>query len=206
MHLLAIFIAESLHALEPLPLMDVINVNPIDISVAKPPKSLVVDAEAGLLMASAVKAQVVHRTQTRVLETRATITSANGVNHEHTFCLHPDVPSFIALDARPGKLLATDTEDLGHRMWHCLWSPPTIGVVNGKKLVFFGGGDGICYAFEALTSTPDKLVHFKQVWSYDCVPPNYRDPLGDGKSFNYYIASARRATSGLCSKARISCP
>ncbi|MBX7211102.1 MAG: PQQ-binding-like beta-propeller repeat protein [Verrucomicrobiaceae bacterium] len=119
-------------------------------------------------------------------------TSANGVNHEHTFCLHPDAPSFIALDARTGKLLATDTEDLGHRMWHCLWSPPTVGVVNGKKLVFFGGGDGICYAFEALTSAPEKPVHFKKVWSYDCVPPRYRDPLGDGKPFNYYIGDKRK--------------
>jgi outer membrane protein assembly factor BamB len=119
-------------------------------------------------------------------------TSANGVNHEHTFCLHPSAPSFIALDAMTGKLLATDTEDLGHRMWHCLWSPPTIGVVNGKKLVFFGGGDGICYAFEALASKPETPTYFKKVWSYDCVPPKYRDPLGDGKPFNYYIGDKRK--------------
>jgi outer membrane protein assembly factor BamB len=119
-------------------------------------------------------------------------TSANGVNHEHTFCLRPDAPSFIALDARTGKLLATDTEDLGHRMWHCLWSPPTIGVVNGKKLVFFGGGDGICYAFEALEAAPAEPIHFKKVWSYDCVPPNYRDPIGDGQPFNYYIGDKRK--------------
>ena len=120
------------------------------------------------------------------------VTSANGVNHEHTFCLHPNAPSFIALDAATGKLLARDTEDLGHRMWHCLWSPPTVGVVNGKKLVFFGGGDGLCYAFEALTSKPEKPVHFKKVWSYDCDPPNYRDPLNDGKPFNYYIGDKRK--------------
>ena len=119
-------------------------------------------------------------------------TSANGVNHEHTFCLRPDAPSFIALNAKTGKLLATDTEDLGHRMWHCLWSPPTIGVVNGKKLVFFGGGDGLCYAFEALKEMPSEPGHFKKVWSYDCVPPNYRDPLGDGKPFNYYIGDKRK--------------
>lgn len=119
-------------------------------------------------------------------------TSANGVNHEHTFCLHPDAPSFIALDAATGKLLATDIEDLGHRMWHCLWSPPTIGVVNGRKLVFFGGGDGVCYAFEALTNVPSQVVPFKKVWSYDCDPPNYRDPLGDGKPFNYYIGDKRK--------------
>jgi outer membrane protein assembly factor BamB len=120
------------------------------------------------------------------------VTSANGVNHEHTFCLRPDAPSFICLDTETGRLLATDTEELGHRLWHCLWSPPTIGVVNGRKLVFFGGGDGVCYAFEALTDVPKEPVHFKKVWSYDCDPPNYRDPLGDGKPFNYYIGDRRK--------------
>ena len=65
-------------------------------------------------------------------------------------------------------------------------------MVNGKKLVFFGGGDGLCYAFEALKEVPEKPVHFKKVWSYDCVPPNYRDPLGDGKPFNYYIGDKRK--------------
>jgi len=119
-------------------------------------------------------------------------TSANGVNHAHTFCLRPDAPSFIALDAKTGRLIATDTEDLGHRMWHCLWSPPTIGVVNGKKLVFFGGGDGVCYAFEALQEVPAEPVHFKKVWSFDCDPPNYRDPLGDGEPFDYYIGDRRK--------------
>ena len=121
--------------------------------------------------------------------------SANGVNKDHTFCLRPDAPSFIALDAVTGKLLATDTEGLGHRLWHCLWSPPTIGVVNGKKLVFFGGGDGVCYAFEALQDVPNEPIHFKKVWSYDCVPPNYRYPLGDGKPFNYYIGDRRKSYS-----------
>ena len=118
--------------------------------------------------------------------------SANGVNKAHAFCLRPDAPSFIALDTQTGKLLATDVEDLGHRMWHCLWSSPSMGVVNGKKLVFFGGADGICYAFEALQEVPSQPVHFKKVWSYDCDPPKYRDPLGDGQPFNYYIGDMRK--------------
>ncbi len=118
-------------------------------------------------------------------------TSCNGVNHEHTFCLHPDAPSFIALDALTGKLLAADAEDLGHRLWHCLWSPPTIGVVNGKKLVFFGGGDGVCYAFEALQNVPSAPVQFKKVWSFDCDPPEFRHPEGEDE-FNYYIGDRRK--------------
>lgn len=121
--------------------------------------------------------------------------SANGVNHEHTFCLRPDAPSFIALDAVTGKLLATDTEDLGHRLWHCLWSPPTIGTVNGRKLVFFGGGDGVCYAFEALQEVPTAPIHFKKVWSYDCDPPSFRNPNGTDEPFNYYIGDKRKKYS-----------
>jgi outer membrane protein assembly factor BamB len=121
--------------------------------------------------------------------------SCNGVDKPHEKCLRPDAPSFIALDSQTGKLLATDTAGLGHRMWHCLWSPPSIGVVNGKKLVFFGGADGICYAFEALTTVPDAPIHFKKVWSFDCDPPNFRFPLGPGKKFNYYIGDKRKPYS-----------
>ena len=116
--------------------------------------------------------------------------TCNGVDRDHKKCLRPDAPSFIALDTETGRLLATDVEGLGHTMWHCLWSPPTLGVVNGKKLVFFGGGDGVCYAYEALTAVPEQPVHFKKVWQYDCVPPNYRQP--EGKPFNYYIGDKRK--------------
>ena len=119
--------------------------------------------------------------------------SCNGVDKAHEKCLRPDAPSFICLDTQTGKLLATDTEGLGHRMWHCLWSPPSIGVVNGKKLVFFGGADGICYAFEALTEVPDKPIHFKKVWQFDCDPPKFRIP--GGKPFNYYVGDKRKKYS-----------
>ena len=122
------------------------------------------------------------------------IVSGNGVNQPHEKCLRPDAPSFICLDTQTGKLLATDTEGLGHRMWHCLWSPPSMGVVNGKKLVFFGGADGICYAFEALTAVPSEPIHFKKVWQYDCDPPSYRFPNGQ-KPFNYYIGDRRKKYS-----------
>ncbi len=71
---LLFLVAASLHALEPLPLMDTVVVNGIDISAKSPPKDLVIDKDMGLLLVEAVKGQVVHRTKTRILETRATIT------------------------------------------------------------------------------------------------------------------------------------
>jgi outer membrane protein assembly factor BamB len=119
--------------------------------------------------------------------------TCNGVDKPHEKCLRPDAPSFIALDSETGKLLATDVEGLGHRMWHCQWSPPSMGTVNGKKLVFFGGADGICYAFEALTQVPSSPIHFKKVWQFDCCPPNYRFP--GGKSIMYYVGDKRKKYS-----------
>lgn len=61
-------------ALEPLPLMDVVKIGNLEFSTKTPHAGLKVQAELGLLTSSAVHGQVVHRTKTRVLETRATIT------------------------------------------------------------------------------------------------------------------------------------
>ena len=119
--------------------------------------------------------------------------TCNGVDQPHDKCLRPDAPSFICLDARTGRLLARDDEKLGQRMWHCLWSPPSLGVVDGKKLIFFGGSDGLCYAFEALTSAPDKPVHFKKVWEYDCVPPEFR--FRESGLIPYYEGDKRKKWS-----------
>ncbi len=119
--------------------------------------------------------------------------TSNGVDKPHTRCLRPDAPSFIALDAKTGRVLATDDEGMGRRLWHCLWSPPSLGTVNSRKLVFFGGGDGVCYAFEALTEVPRQPVHFKKVWQYDCNPPQYR--LRDGQPIPYYAGDKRKKDS-----------
>ncbi|WP_218033036.1 exo-alpha-sialidase [Brevifollis gellanilyticus] len=61
-------------ALEPLQLMDTVTVNGIDVNAKALPKGLVLDKTTGLLSTSAMRGQVVHRTQTRILETRATVT------------------------------------------------------------------------------------------------------------------------------------
>jgi len=91
---------------------------------------------------------------------------------------NPDAPNLIALDKRTGRLLATDAETIGRRMLHGQWSSPSLGEVNGKTLVFYGGGDGVCYAFEALTELPEEApdvpLKLKKVWSFDCNPPEYK--------------------------------
>ncbi len=64
----------ALPALEPLPLMDTVVVNGLELNAQALPKGLVLRGELGLLTVAEVDGQVVHRTATRILETRATIT------------------------------------------------------------------------------------------------------------------------------------
>ena len=52
--------------------------------------------------------------------------------------------------------------------------PLALGTIGGQKLLFFGAGDGFCYAFETLAGVPEKPVKLKTVWSYDCNPPEYK--------------------------------
>ena len=119
--------------------------------------------------------------------------TGNGINKEHTACPKPDGPSFIAIDKETGRLVAADREKLGQRLFHCLWSPPSAGVVNGRPLVFFGGGEGVCYAFEAPTAVAQKPVALKKVWSYDCNPPEYK--VLDGKPIPYLQGDKRKKFS-----------
>jgi len=90
----------------------------------------------------------------------------------------PLAPSLIALEKETGRLVATDDAQIGLRLLHGQWSSPSLGVVDGRKLVFFGGGDGICYAFEALSTVPEQPVKLKTVWTFDCNPSEYKQYEG----------------------------
>jgi len=120
--------------------------------------------------------------------------SSNGVNRAHTKMMNADAPSFVVLDKMTGKLVATDDHLIGERMWHCQWSPPSCGTVGGRTLIFFGGGDGFCYAFEPIAKAARKPLHLKKVWAYDCNPPRYR--YRDGKPIPYYDGDKRRKRGG----------
>lgn len=71
---LALVLATPLHAIDPLPLMDTVKVGNLELSTTKPPAAFTVRGDLGLMMVKGLDGQVVHRTQTRILETRATIT------------------------------------------------------------------------------------------------------------------------------------
>ena len=121
--------------------------------------------------------------------------TSNGVGKDHPAgLLKPLAPSFIALDKLTGKLLAVDDVNMGKDIWHAQWSSPSIGKVGDKTLILLGGGDGVCYAFEAFSSARqrrgDKPGLLKTAWSYDCNPRHYR--FRDGKEIPYYNGDVRK--------------
>jgi outer membrane protein assembly factor BamB len=111
------------------------------------------------------------------------LSTSNGADGTHEKIAAPEAPAFIALDKRTGRLLATEDEHLSRRIFHAQWCSPSLGKVGDRTLIFLGGGDGVCYAFEALETVPEKPVKLKKVWWYDCVPPQYR--FRDGKPIGY---------------------
>lgn len=100
------------------------------------------------------------------------LNTGNGVDNTHRKIRCPDGPSLIVLEKQAGRLVAQDGEGIGPRIFHCTWSAPAMGVVNGKPLVFFCGGDGVVYAFESLAQDlkADDVQLLKRVWRFDCDP------------------------------------
>jgi outer membrane protein assembly factor BamB len=119
--------------------------------------------------------------------------TSNGVEKSHERVVAPLAPSLIVLDKRTGRLLATDDEKIGTRQWHTQWGSLSSGTIGDRTLVFFPGADGVCYAFEALTTAPAKPVSLQKVWSCDCCPAEYK--YRDGKPIPYYDGDKRKANS-----------
>jgi len=107
-------------------------------------------------------------------------------------CFAPDAPTLIVLDKRTGRFLARDTAPTAANMLHGQWSSPSMGTVNGRKLVFLGGGDGNCYAFEALDSIPAEPTTLKTAWWVDCNPKEYRVFGGMDMITHYTLGDRRR--------------
>ena len=116
------------------------------------------------------------------------LNTGNGVDNTHRRIRSPDAPSLIVLDKRSGRLVARDGEPMGHRIFHCNWSSPSLGEVDGRRLVFFGGPDGVCYAFNALlpganggAPLPGPAKTLDRVWRFDCDPTAPKENLNDYK-------------------------
>jgi outer membrane protein assembly factor BamB len=111
--------------------------------------------------------------------------TSNGQDWTHSNIPSPNSPSFIALNKKTGEFLGEDDAHISQRIFHGQWSSPSTGTVNGKKLVFFGGGDGWCYAFDAKPVKEAEGGFLKTVWKFDCNPPErkkFKYPAPEGAS------------------------
>jgi outer membrane protein assembly factor BamB len=112
--------------------------------------------------------------------------TSNGQDWTHSNIPSPLSPSFIALNKKTGEFAGEDDAAIGPRIFHGQWSSPSTGTVNGRKLVFFGGGDGWCYAFDAKPVKQSDTSFLKTVWKYDCNPPEYK--VKEGRPIKYPAA------------------
>ncbi|MSU32429.1 MAG: pyrrolo-quinoline quinone [Pedosphaera sp.] len=133
------------------------------------------------------------------------VCTSNGQDWTHVNIPSPNSPSFIALDAKTGKLVGEDNARIGPRIFHGQWTSPSAGQLNGKWQIFFGGGDGVCYALDAVPSKGSgaklnpvlpgpaaeadedpEVAYLKKVWWADLNPPEYK--AREGKPFKYPAA------------------
>jgi len=126
------------------------------------------------------------------------VTSGNGVTGAHQVSATPDAPSLLVLDKHTGVLVGADDEKIGRHVFHGEWSSPSLGVVNGKPLVLFGGGDGYCYAFDPIP-VAGKLCC---VWKFNA---NYGNTnvYGGGRGKSIPNSPSEVLATPVCVKDRI---
>jgi len=86
------------------------------------------------------------------------LNSGTGVDNTHKRIRTPDAPSLVVFDKRTGEYLARDEEGIAPNIFHCTWSSPSLGVMNGRPAIFFCGGNGNVYAFEPLPTNATRQV------------------------------------------------
>jgi outer membrane protein assembly factor BamB len=113
------------------------------------------------------------------------VNTSNGQDWGHSNIPSPNSPSLIALDKRTGELMGEDDAKIGPQIFHGQWCSPSSGAVNGRQLIFLGGGNGICYAFDPKPVKEGDTSYIKKVWWYDCNPPErkkFKYPDAEGPS------------------------
>ena len=144
------------------------------------------------------------------------VNTSNGVDDSHKKINAPDAPSLIVLDKDTGRLVATDAEHIGPRIFHSTWSSPALGQVNGRAQILFCGGDGVVYAFEPVPNPSpalrapsprptgrgqgegnaglertDQVAKLKKVWQFDC------DPTAPKENVHRYNSNRKESPSNI---------
>lgn len=120
-----------------------------------------------------------------ILGGRVYVCPSNGVDKSHKFIPAPNAPDMIVLDAKTGRLLAANDERIGTNTFHGEWSSPSVARVHRRDQLVWGGGDGVCYAFDPrFEGGGDGATGvLKRIWWFDCNPPTNR--IRDGQKLPY---------------------
>jgi outer membrane protein assembly factor BamB len=119
-----------------------------------------------------------------IIGNKVVVTTSNGVDWTHTNIPNPKAPALAMFDKNTGELLGEEDSGVSSRTLHSNWSSAAGGKINGKDVIIFGGGDGICYCFsaeETIEKEGSKIL--KELWRFDANPPEYR--VKNGKNLKY---------------------
>jgi outer membrane protein assembly factor BamB len=121
------------------------------------------------------------------------VNTSNGVDDTHRHIAAPDAPSLIVLERATGRLVATDGERIGPRIFHCTWSSPALAELDGTPVIVFCGGDGITYGFDALTKLPPggEVLRLRKRWQFDC------DPAAPKENVHEFIGNRQVSPSNI---------
>lgn len=119
------------------------------------------------------------------------LNTSTGVDNTHEVIRAPDAPSLIVLDKKSGKLVAQDNEKIGEQIFHSTWSSPALARINNRTHIIFGGGDGILYGFQALSSRPNSVQFLKKQWWFD------GDPTAPKDSIHTYLKNRKESPSTI---------
>lgn len=87
------------------------------------------------------------------------VVTGHGVDEETHKVENPAAPSFLAADAKTGKVVWQSAAP-GERLLEGQWGSPAYGVVDGTAQVAMPGGDGVMYAFAPKSG--------ELLWTFDC--------------------------------------
>ncbi len=102
--------------------------------------------------------------------------TSNGRDSNGEKIPSPNAPSFIAVNKNTGKVVWQDNSP-GDGILRGQWSSPALGLVDGIQQVFFAGGDGWIYGFNARTG--------EKLWRFDLNPKDAAWP----KTRNYGVST-----------------